>query len=240
MNKSSSLLSSVIGILMTIGILFGEIAGLIHSFKKHGTRDGFISVFIPPYAIYRGYEMFWHDDFAKVNWEDRYKADLEIFSNISSGAIEAKTPEQVKEIQGFYREINKYPEANKQELKKRVDALMEYYFDLLNSVETHCISFLSGDNTKDYELPLLLLKKEAQLKTYGVPDEWLQLNRNAMKETIREFERGLIRKQVEVISVSDIEDYRMQIKSGMAMQKSKSKIVYSEMFQSEYSENKSL
>ena len=56
----SKLIGGLLQILFILGILWGEFAGIYHAFAHHGTRDGFISVFIPPYSWYRSIDfIFW-------------------------------------------------------------------------------------------------------------------------------------------------------------------------------------
>jgi hypothetical protein len=45
-----------------IVIVFTNIAGPIHAFRKHGKDDFWLSIYVPPYGWYRGIEMFWHKD----------------------------------------------------------------------------------------------------------------------------------------------------------------------------------
>src|SRR5689334_9910575 len=52
------------GLLVVIGLALGiaYFVGAYHAFTRHGAVDGFLAVFIPPYAIYRGAELSWHAD----------------------------------------------------------------------------------------------------------------------------------------------------------------------------------
>ncbi len=46
--------------ILILAFLFGEGAGIYHSFKHHGVRDGLVAVFIPPYSWYRSVDfIFW-------------------------------------------------------------------------------------------------------------------------------------------------------------------------------------
>ena len=67
-----------LGILLATFFLYGEGAGIYHAFKKHDIGDGLIAVFIPPYAWYRSLEIWWHDDFAAVDWDQRVKSDARV------------------------------------------------------------------------------------------------------------------------------------------------------------------
>ena len=66
--------ASIVTMLFIIIFLWLEFAGIYHAFAHHGVRDGFISVFIPPYSWYRSIDfIFWiaqrGDQFTKKDWE---------------------------------------------------------------------------------------------------------------------------------------------------------------------------
>ena len=50
----------IFGALVAIVLVWGETAGLVHAFRRHGTGDGWAAVLVPPWACYRGVEMFFH------------------------------------------------------------------------------------------------------------------------------------------------------------------------------------
>ena len=49
-----------IAVLATIVVVWGETGGVVHAFRRHGVGDGWAAVFVPPLALYRGIEMFFH------------------------------------------------------------------------------------------------------------------------------------------------------------------------------------
>jgi len=52
--------ASIVTTLFIIIFLWLEFAGIYHAFAHHGVRDGFISVFVPPYSWYRSVDfIFW-------------------------------------------------------------------------------------------------------------------------------------------------------------------------------------
>lgn len=62
MKKISTFLGPVFTTIISLAVTFLYFAGLVHSFKKHSTKDFIASVALPPFTIYRGAEMFWHKD----------------------------------------------------------------------------------------------------------------------------------------------------------------------------------
>ena len=59
------LLGGLIGLSLVLFLGFVDLYGIYHSFSKHNFTSGVISVFVPPFALYRAAEGFyWHDDFS--------------------------------------------------------------------------------------------------------------------------------------------------------------------------------
>lgn len=66
-----------------IGFAFLYVSGCIHSKNKH-SDDGDILRY-SPYSVYRGLEMFWHDDFKGVDWDERIKNDVATSLSLLNG-----------------------------------------------------------------------------------------------------------------------------------------------------------
>jgi hypothetical protein len=80
------LLGGLIGLSLVLFLGFVDLYGIYHSFSKHNFTSGVISVFVPPFALYRAAEGFyWHedvvntDDFANVA-KDPYSSDIESYT----------------------------------------------------------------------------------------------------------------------------------------------------------------
>ena len=77
MNEVKKILFGLIGgalvLLSIFGFLYFEYFGIYHAFDKHRSADGWISVFVPPYAWYMAVENWWHDDYAGVDWSEKEK-----------------------------------------------------------------------------------------------------------------------------------------------------------------------
>jgi len=50
----------ILGPVILICSLWVGYGGVYHAFTAHSATDGFVSAFIPPYAVYRSIEFFWH------------------------------------------------------------------------------------------------------------------------------------------------------------------------------------
>ncbi len=53
-------ITAILSIFLSIAFCWASFGGIYHAFKGHGTADGFIAVFIPPYSWYRSMEFFFH------------------------------------------------------------------------------------------------------------------------------------------------------------------------------------
>jgi len=105
--------------------------GLIHSFKKHGIADGLIGAIAFPWAMYRGVEFWFHNDFSDVNWDKRLESDMKTCVYLFSQAQMGNKIELNESIEKFSNKINEYPAEKKRFL---VDGARLYltYFDKIS------------------------------------------------------------------------------------------------------------
>lgn len=60
-----------------------------HAFKKHGVGDGWLSIILPAYGWYMAVEgLFWHDDFAGIDWVERTREDVNIIASLLGSAAD--------------------------------------------------------------------------------------------------------------------------------------------------------
>ncbi len=122
------LVTSILTILIYISSILNYGLGLVHSFKKHGIADGIIGAIAFPWAIYRGAEFWWHDDFGDVVWEKRLPNDIHTCAYYISG-IGASNSEKIKiyeDIEKFSEKINKYPDEKRKFLSTGTRKLILY------------------------------------------------------------------------------------------------------------------
>ncbi len=158
------------------------VLGLFHSFKKHGAGDGFLGTVLFPYAMYRGVESFWHNDFAKVDWNKRLQADMKncvyfIDQSVNPGA---DVYQFNKDIEEFSSRIRKYPQLKKNFL---MDGCRKYIGFSRGIIEDMKISSVSYFKTGSFEFtkskPVLDIEDELR-RTFKIQDEinniWTSLN----------------------------------------------------------------
>lgn len=66
MRRLAALISPLLTVFVYVLVIWGETGGIAHAFRQHGVANGFIAVFVPPVAWYRGAEFFWHHSDPKV------------------------------------------------------------------------------------------------------------------------------------------------------------------------------
>jgi hypothetical protein len=118
--------ATFITIILYASVAYFEFGGIYHAWKKH--NDAVLAFFIPPLAWYRAVEVFWHDDFAGVNWEQRLKDDAHSCIFILNSFIRNSTipTEMNRDIEKLSIEILKYPDDKLNVLKKVSRLYIEY------------------------------------------------------------------------------------------------------------------
>ncbi len=154
--------------------------GLIHSFKKHGIADGLIGAIAFPWAMYRGVEFWFHNDFSDVNWDKRLESDMKTCVYIFSQAQMGNKIELNESIEKFSNKINEYPAEKKRFL---IDGSRLYltYFDkisinIIASLDTYIKEgrFETIQNSSieklENELTKYYLKEEVSSVKIGMED----------------------------------------------------------------------
>lgn len=125
MKKLFSYISGGIGLIIPFFFVYGEIFGIIHSVKHHSTKDVVATVFLPPWTWWRSIEMYWHDDYANVNWDKRLNVDLRscIYFLNEGSYKEANQFVLNENIEEFNSKIKGYP---KEKEKYLMDGCRQY------------------------------------------------------------------------------------------------------------------
>ncbi|MBP6757265.1 MAG: hypothetical protein KA210_14080 [Bacteroidia bacterium] len=119
---------------LTLFLSYG--LGIYHSFKKHSTAEGVISIVAIPFGMYRGFEYFWHNNFEGVNWDKKIKNDTEICIYL----LETKNEKNVnlyelnENIEKFVKKINEYPDDKKDILRNNIKQYLKFTLSLNNDL----------------------------------------------------------------------------------------------------------
>lgn len=159
--------------ILYLTLLTSYILGIYHSFKKHSVADGLIGTVIFPWAIYRGVEFWWHDDFSNVDWDKRLNNDLHtcIYFILMVSDNSANKYQLNENLEKFSEKIKNYPTDQKRYLLERTKLYIEYYnsinSDLLNSLKNYEFNgsfiFETSYETDKLENELSKLKFEEEI-----------------------------------------------------------------------------
>ena len=123
MTKTS--ITEIGGTILGICIAFLYAAGCIHSDKKH-PNDGDILRYTP-FSIYRGVEMFWHDDFKGVNWKEKISDDINTSIKLLSAVTQTYDLVNTKQqIEDFTKQLSKYPNDKRKEIANTVRRFLNF------------------------------------------------------------------------------------------------------------------
>lgn len=153
--------------------------GIYHAFSRHDNTQGFISVFIPPYAWYMTAEsFFWHDDFPGVDWDERVGSDIRtgiLLLSVSVDPEPSKAAAIDRSIEKFREITNTYPTEQKEKIRQAIRLYIEYwrsfYADTLLQAKA---AILEG--TRDFELKASpkTIEIENNLRKYRAIDDILE------------------------------------------------------------------
>jgi hypothetical protein len=145
---------NIFAIVLYLFSLFLYFAGLVHSFKRHSTRDFVATVLLPPWAVCRGAEMFWHKDHDPNNRNAKLKDDAKtIFAFLNADINDPQTANSTKtEIEIFADRIATYPPDKIAYLKRAASQYIDFRLSLLKDFTDIPVTFqgnsLIGNNTR--------------------------------------------------------------------------------------------
>lgn len=133
--------------LFGIAIAFFYVAGCIHSSKKH-KDDGDILMYTP-FSVYRGIEMFWHNDYAGVDWKEKVTDDVGTAIQLMSSTMGSSKIDDVKsQINEFADKISKYPPQRKKEVKEGVVKFYRFLDSWTNDFTNYIDTFKADTHFK--------------------------------------------------------------------------------------------
>lgn len=133
-SKFGDFVGGLFTVIFYIVILWGEFAGVYHSFKKH--EDGWLSLFVPPVAWYHGFELFWHQDYSESEWKAKLKNDMETCTYFFVQFVDKdrNTYQLNQDAQEFSKQIMEYPEEKINFLKSGSKAYISYNIELFKDL----------------------------------------------------------------------------------------------------------
>jgi len=143
MQKIKEFIYILWSILPSILFLYGEIAGIIHSVKKHSVNDTIAAVSIPPWAWWRSIEMWWHEDENKVNLEKQLSNDMKICIQFLIESTDSSNNETLLDVfsKEISKRIEKYPSDKREFLSTGTRIYIEYFSsinkDFIKSLDSY-------------------------------------------------------------------------------------------------------
>jgi len=177
--------------------------GIYHSFKKHGVSDGLIGAVLFPWAMYRGVEYWWHDDYRNVNWDKRLTNDLQTCVYFISLVNDKKADkyQMNEDLEKFSEKIKDYPADKRKYLivgtKTCIQLNNSFNSDLLVSLNDYKkngnFNLITSDATKKLETDLSNFELEDDLGS--IKKSTVELNKliqeNVTYEDINEMETAM-------------------------------------------------
>lgn len=112
------LIVSIIGICVFVFHFWG----IYYGFYRHGVADGVVTVFVPPYAWYRGASFFWEEPKWKANYY-KYTQNIAILLEISYKSNDIRRDDKLKDMEiNTERWIDKLPKDKKQYIRNTANS----------------------------------------------------------------------------------------------------------------------
>lgn len=160
------LFMNLIGVIMFI-VPIAYLNGVHHSFSKHDTFDGILSIVVFPIGIYRGLEAWWHEDDKSINEElsNDLRVCIEYLSQVDNSGL--KDNEDFLE---FKAKISEYQKEQRQFLIDGSKIYIKYIQSVINDV---ALSMQNYFYSAEYKLVYKdkTIKLEEDIKKYLTEEE---------------------------------------------------------------------
>jgi hypothetical protein len=88
---------SILAICFSLFFIWIQFGGVYHAFKHHGVGDGFVSVFVPPFAWYRSIEFFFHSS-PSAEWPSELVGEWKADAMVLESGEAIKLTEEIIEL----------------------------------------------------------------------------------------------------------------------------------------------
>ena len=226
------IITSILTFVLQISFIADYGLGIYHSFKKHGVADGLIGTVIFPWAMYRGVEFWWHDDYGKVNWDKRLTNDMQTCVYFIA-LVNDKTADkyQINEnLEKFSEKIKDYPADKRQYLLDGTKKYIQYSNSLTNDFlaslndykKNGNFNLTTSDATKKLENDLsnFKLKEDIAVSKKGIEELNKQMQDNLPSDT-------------SYIDYDKIRDMETSMNLAMELQQKEFKRIFKSLFNEE-------
>ena len=225
-------ISSILTFVIYISLIGDYCLGVFHSFTKHGIADGAVGTVLFPWAMYRGVEFWWHDDYGNVNWDKRLSSDLQtcIFFVNSVNEKNVDRYQKNEDLEKFSEKINDYPLEKKQYLIDGTRKFIYYSNSLIDDFSASLNEYKKKGKF-DFILSISTKKLESELSKFDLKED-IDLSRKAIEELNKEFQNNLPNDTTSQ-DFDKIKNIETSIKLAKEMQKKESKRLFKYLFNQE-------
>lgn len=164
-------INTALGIFLGLSAIFLFFAGDYHSEKKHSNDPWYLTH--TPFLFYRGLEMFWHDDFRGVNWDQTLKNDAYILFQMMTTVASANTAESANsQIKKYSERISEYPSDKRMYLMNAGNTYYRYFITLKNETTAYLDSLEAGRtqfDPKDWNIVSSKIE-DTIVRNYGIKE----------------------------------------------------------------------
>lgn len=206
--------------------------GVVHSFKKHGIADGLIGSVIFPWAMYRGVEFWWHDDYGNVNWEKRLTNDMQTCVYFVA-LVNDKTADkyQINEnLEKFSEKIKDYPADKRQYL---LDGTRKYIL-YSNSLSSDFLTSLNDYKTNgnfNWTTSATTQKLETELANFKLKED-IDVSKKGIEELSKQMQNNLP-SDTASIDYDKIKDIETTINRSIELQQKEFRRIFKSLFNEE-------
>jgi len=226
------IISSILTFVIYISLIGDYGLGLYHSFNKHGVGDGILGAIVFPFAMYRGIEFWWHDDYGNVNWDKRLTSDLQTCVYFIT-SVGDKTSDKYKineNLEKFSEKIKKYPADKRQYLLDGTKKYILYYNSLGNDFWTTLNEYKKNGNfnltTSDATKKLV-----NDLSNFNLKEE-IAVSKNGIEEVNKQMQNNLP-SDTSSIDYDKIKDMETSMKLVMELEQKEYKRIFKSLFNEE-------
>ena len=181
--RLSNILGNIFQGLFILLIIWGETVGIYHAAKKHD--EFWLATMLPPVAWYRSIEIFWHNDFAGIDWDKENRSMAKIVKNILDASCD-KDVDQIQvnsRIDSFYKRYSKYPEKKKSFTRELAKKYITYIALMYDDLSVGSNESLSSGKFKFYYGKATLQIQTALKNEYYLKEE-IELEDEALKKLL--------------------------------------------------------
>lgn len=206
--------------------------GVVHSFKKHGIADGLIGTVIFPWAMYRGVEFWWHDDYGNVNWDKRLTNDMQTCVYFVA-LVNDKTADkyQINEnLEKFSEKIKDYPADKRQYL---LDGTKKYIL-YSNSLSSDFLTSLNDYKTNgnfNWTTSATTQKLETELANFKLKED-IDVSKKWIEELSKQMQKNLP-SDTASIDYDKIKDIETTMNLSIELQQKEFRRIFKSLFNEE-------